>query len=156
MSKRNARKGGSVHGRHVDAIGAVLSRALRRRGRGYGSAGILIASRQLSGPNDGGPIEILCGERGSYPPKTELMPLTDDEQTTAEKILADFLDDSSAETWSDLVVVVRLGPGGVAITAMPSPVSRLTEPSAAHRRREFLAAPPIDRIQGLLAMSGSR
>lgn len=156
MSKRNARKGGSVHGRHVDALGVMLSRALRRRGRGYGSAGILVASRQMSGPNDGGPIEILCGERGDRSSTTELMPLSDEERKTAEKILASFLEDPASESWSDLVVIVRLRPGGAAITAMPSSVSRLIEPSAAQRRREFLAASPIDRVQGLLAMSGVR
>lgn len=156
MSRHNASGAGSRHGNHVDAIASVLTRALRRQGHGAGSAAIILASRELSGPNDGAPMEIDCAVRTSYPPTIELMNLNSEEMKITQRILAEDLEGVGGEKWSDLVVIVRLRPGGVAVTALPSPASRLSEPGPAQQRREFRAQPTLSRLRSLLAMANIR
>lgn len=156
MTKHRPRMTGTIHGPHVDAIAAMLTHALHGHGRGYGSTGIFIASRQLSGADDGGATEILCGQRKSYRSDTELMELNASEHLTADKILTMMLESPTADPWSDLVVVVRLRPGGAQVASVRSPIFRLLDTTAARHRREFLGSAPIDRLDGLLRLAGLR
>lgn len=156
MSRRSnsGQGGGSGQGPYVDGIAAVLTVALERHlGRQRGAAAIMIASRPLSGPDDGGPPEVLFGERASYPPTVQLLELNDQERKTVDLILAESLADPAFETWSDLVVMIRIAAGGVAINGMPSPVSRLSDPKAAEYRAGYLNVPPLERIKMLLALA---
>lgn len=155
MSRQSnsGRQAGAGQGPYIDGIAAILTVALERRlGRQRGASAILIATRPLSGPEDGGPPEVLLGEKPSYPPTVRMLEVSETERETIDGILAEYLADPAYETWSDLVVAVRIAPGGVAINAMPSPVSRLSDPQAAEYRAGYLNVPAMERIKMLFAL----
>jgi hypothetical protein len=153
MSRNNPRGQGSRYGQYVDGIAAVLTKAMQRLGREEGSSAVLTASRPLSGPDDGGAPEIACGERASWPPTVSVLELNDEERQVTQKILAESLKDPAFETWSDLVVAIKLHRGGTAVAAMPRPVSALSDPAEVRRRNEYLRMPVLQRLQGLMSMA---
>jgi hypothetical protein len=153
MSKHSSSRRATSNGPYIDGLASVLMQALKRHERKRGDQGILLASRPLDGAEDGGPVEIMCGERPSYPPKTQLLELTLEERRVAEYIVAESLQDPTFEPWSDLVVVVRFAAGGVQVAGMPRPTSLLVDPSERRKRDKYLQQPPVKRMESLLAMA---
>lgn len=153
MAMNHPKGRGSIHGQYVDGIAAVLTKAMHRLGRGYGSSAVFTASRPLSGPDDGGAPEIACGERAAWPPTVSLLELDEEEHAIAQKILAESLEDPSFETWSDLVVAIKLQRGATAVAAMPRPISALSDPAEVRRRNDYVRMPVMQRLQGLMAMA---
>lgn len=155
MSKRR-RETGSGRGPYVDGLAGVLTVALKRLGRGTGTAAILMATRPLGGPDDGGPAEIMCGVKPTFPPQMSILELNDEELSVAHQILQESLDDPAYENWSDLVVAIKLRPAGVMITGMPMPAARWNGAAAMRERRRYLGVPVLQRLNSLLLMVEGR
>lgn len=154
--RRSSARRASRNDRYTEGLASVLATALQRRGMKKGDQAILLAARPLTGAEDGGPAEIICGTRPSFPPKVEPLELTLEERRIAEHILAESLEDPAFEPWSDFVVAVRVRTGGMDVAGMPRPLSALNDPAQRRTRERYLANPPLKRMESLLSMVNGR